>query len=71
MSVLNYLSRVGLCGGWNRYGPHQLMCLNAWPSVERGTIRSCGLFWSKRGVAGDVGGREGKDVDFWRSLDSY
>jgi hypothetical protein len=41
--VLSYVSRVGLCGGWNRYGPLKLTCLNSWPSLERGTIRSCGF----------------------------
>ena len=29
------------CGGLNRYGPHRLIGLNAWP-MESGTIR-CGL----------------------------
>ena len=29
-------------GGLNRYGPHRLMCLNAWP-IGRGTIRRCGF----------------------------
>ena len=33
---------VGKCGGLNRYDPHRLMCLNAWP-VESDTIRRCGL----------------------------
>jgi hypothetical protein len=33
----------GDCGGLNGYGPHRLMCLNAWP-IENGTIRRCGLF---------------------------
>ena len=32
------------CGGLNRYGPHRLMCLNAW-SIEHGSIRRCGLFF--------------------------
>ena len=31
------------CGGLNRFGPHRLMCLNAWPTGS-GTIRRCGLF---------------------------
>ena len=26
------------CGGLNRYGPHRLMYLNAWPTISR-----CGL----------------------------
>ena len=29
-------------GGLNRYGPHRLMCVNAWP-VGSGTIRRCGI----------------------------
>jgi hypothetical protein len=29
---------VTICNCWNRYGPHRLMCLNAWP-MENGTIR--------------------------------
>ena len=33
---------VGKCGGLNRYDPHRLMCLNAWP-VGSDTIRRCGL----------------------------
>ena len=28
--------------GLNRYGPHKLKCLNAWP-IASGTIRRCGL----------------------------
>jgi hypothetical protein len=30
------------CGGLNRFGPHRLMCLNAWPTGSS-TIRRCGL----------------------------
>ena len=30
------------CGGLNRYGPHRLVCLIAWP-IGSGTIRRCGL----------------------------
>lgn len=30
------------CGGLNRFGPHRLMCLNAWPTGS-GTIRRCVL----------------------------
>ena len=29
-------------GGLNGYGPHRLICLNAWP-IRSGTIRRCGL----------------------------
>lgn len=42
MVVLSYFSRVGLYGGFNRYGPLKLVCLNAWPK-GRGTVRNCGL----------------------------
>jgi hypothetical protein len=30
------------CGGLNRYGPHRLLYLDAWP-IGSGTIRRCGL----------------------------
>ncbi|ERE82677.1 putative double-stranded RNA-binding protein Staufen isoform 3 [Cricetulus griseus] len=33
------LSQRVECDGLNRYGPHGLMCLNAWP-IQSGTIRS-------------------------------
>ena len=26
-------------GDWNRFGPHKLMCLNAWPTRD-GTIKN-------------------------------
>ena len=32
-----------MCGGLNRFGPHRLMCLNAW-LIENDTTRICGLF---------------------------
>ena len=35
-------STLELYGGLNRYGPHRLMCLNAWP-IGSGTNRRCGL----------------------------
>ena len=31
-----------VCAGVNRYGPHRLLGLNAWP-VGRDTTRRCGL----------------------------
>jgi hypothetical protein len=31
-----------MCGGLNKYGPHRLMCLNAW-LIWSGTIRTCDL----------------------------
>jgi hypothetical protein len=30
------------CGDFNRYGPHRLTCLNAWP-IGSGTIKRCGI----------------------------
>ena len=40
--VLIVLKPFGFCGGLNRYGPHRLMCANAWP-IGSGSIRRCGL----------------------------
>ena len=31
-----------MCAGLNRFGPHRLMCLNAWP-IKSDTNRGCGL----------------------------
>ena len=30
------------CGGLNRFGPHRLLCLNAWPTASD-TMRRCDL----------------------------
>jgi hypothetical protein len=30
------------CGGLNRFGPHGLLCLNAWPTASD-TMRRCDL----------------------------
>jgi hypothetical protein len=40
--VLEIFSGDNDCGALNRYGPHRLMCLNAWP-MGSGTIKMCGL----------------------------
>ena len=51
-------------GGLNKYGPHRLRCLNAWP-IRSGAIRMCGcvvvgvalleLMWLCWGRCGLVG----------------
>ena len=59
--MLSFISCLGYCGGLNRYGPHRLICLNAWP-IGSGAVRRCDLVGKAMALMMEVchcGGRPG------------